>query len=44
MTLPVKNNVWFYEGDNSGLGSTTIHFNDGSTERPQSDVPASGGG
>jgi hypothetical protein len=42
--LPVRNNVWFYEGDNSGLGSMTIHFNDGSTERPRSDVRASTGG
>jgi hypothetical protein len=44
VTVPVKNNVWFYVGDNSGLVSMTIHFNDGSTERPQSDVPASSGG
>lgn len=44
VTVPVKDNVWFYQGDFSGLGSMTIHFKDGSTERPQSDRPASNGG
>ena len=32
VTVPVKNNVWAYEGDNSAIGSLTVHFNDGSTE------------
>jgi hypothetical protein len=32
MTVPVKNNVWAYEGDNSAIGSLTVHFHDGSTE------------
>lgn len=30
--VPVKNNVWAYEGDNSAIGSLTVHFNNGSTE------------
>lgn len=32
VTVPVKNNVWAYEGENSAIGSLTVHFNDGSTE------------
>jgi hypothetical protein len=32
VTVPVKNNVWAYEGDNFAIGSITVHFNDGSTE------------
>ena len=32
VTVPVKNNVWAYEGDNSAIGSLTVHFHDGSTE------------
>jgi hypothetical protein len=32
VTVPVKNNVWAYEGNNSAIGSLTVHFNDGSTE------------
>ena len=32
VTLPVKNNVWAYEGDNSAIDSLTVHFDDGSTE------------
>ena len=31
VTVPVKNNVWAYEGDSSGLNSLTAHFADGST-------------
>jgi hypothetical protein len=30
--VPVKNNVWAYEGSNSALDSLTVHFDDGSTE------------
>jgi hypothetical protein len=41
VTVPVENNVWFYQGDDSGLGSMIIHFSDGSSERPQSDVSRS---
>ena len=34
------NNVWFYEGNTPGnLAAMTIHFNDGSTEQPQSNTP-----
>jgi len=32
VTVPVKNNVWAYEGDNSAIDSLTVHFSDGSTE------------
>jgi hypothetical protein len=32
VTVPVKNNVWAYEGDNSAIGSLTVHFHDGRTE------------
>jgi hypothetical protein len=32
VTVPVKNNVWAYEGDSSIINSLTVHFNDGSTE------------
>jgi hypothetical protein len=32
VTVPVKNNVWAYEGDNSAISSLTVHFNDGRTE------------
>jgi hypothetical protein len=32
VTVPVKNNVWAYEGHNSAIGSLTVHFHDGSTE------------
>jgi hypothetical protein len=32
VTVPVKNNVWAYEGNNSAIDSLTVHFNDGSTE------------
>jgi hypothetical protein len=32
VTVPVKNNVWAYEGDNSAIGSLTVHFHNGSTE------------
>src|SRR5216683_1716770 len=32
VTVPVKNNVWAYEGDNSAIGSLTVHLNDGTTE------------
>lgn len=44
VTVPVNNNVWFYQGDDSGLASMTIHFRNGSTVRPQSDEPSSSGG
>lgn len=44
VSVSVEDNVWFYQGDNPGLAAMTIHFNNGSTERPQSDVPASSGG
>ena len=30
-TVPVKNNVWFYEGRSNALGSITIHYADGHT-------------
>jgi hypothetical protein len=30
--VPVTNNVWAYEGDNSAIGSLTVHFKDGSSE------------
>jgi hypothetical protein len=32
VTVPVKNNVWAYEGDNSAIGSLAVRFNDGNTE------------
>ena len=32
VTIPVKNNVWAYEGNNSAIDSLTVHFNDGRTE------------
>jgi hypothetical protein len=31
-TVPVKNNVWAYEGSSGALSSLTVHFADGSTE------------
>lgn len=31
-TIPVKNNVWAYEGDNSALESLTVHYADGSEQ------------
>jgi hypothetical protein len=30
VTVPVKNNVWAFEGDNSGLNSLTAHLADAS--------------
>jgi hypothetical protein len=30
-TVPVKNNVWFYEGNSNVLASITIHYANGST-------------
>jgi hypothetical protein len=30
-TVPVKNNVWFYEGNSNILASITIHYANGST-------------
>lgn len=42
VTIPVKDNVWVWEGNYAGLGSMTIHFKDGSTGRPQSDRPSGG--
>lgn len=39
VTVPVKDNVWFYEGASPSLTSLTVHFADGSTERPLSDEP-----
>jgi hypothetical protein len=32
VTVPVRNNVWAYEGDAAALGSLVVHFDDGSTE------------
>jgi hypothetical protein len=32
VTVPVKNNVWAYEGDNPAFGSLVAHFDDGSTK------------
>jgi hypothetical protein len=32
VTVPVKNNVWAYEGDNPAFGSLIVHFDNGSTE------------
>ena len=32
VTVPVKNNVWSYEGANSALQSLTVHFTDGNTQ------------
>lgn len=31
-TVPVQDNVWAYEGNNSALKSITIHYADGSTQ------------
>lgn len=31
-TVPVVNNVWAYEGDNSALESITVHYTDGTTQ------------
>jgi hypothetical protein len=31
VTVPVKDNVWAYQGENSGLDALTVHFDDGST-------------
>ena len=31
-TLPVKNNVWAYEGQNGALRSITVHWKNGSTQ------------
>jgi hypothetical protein len=31
-TVPVKNNVWFYEGTSSALASITVHYADGHTQ------------
>jgi hypothetical protein len=31
VTVPVRNNVWAYEGASSALDSTTVHFADGTT-------------
>jgi hypothetical protein len=40
VTIPVKHNVWVWKGNYYGLiHSATIHFKDGSAERPQSDIP-----
>jgi len=32
VTVPVKDNVWAYEGDNSSINSLTVQFKDGSTK------------
>ena len=32
VTVPAKNNVWAYEGNNSAIGSLTVHLNNGTTE------------
>jgi hypothetical protein len=32
VTVPVKNNVWAYEGDNPAFGSLVAHFDNGSTK------------
>lgn len=32
VTVPVKDNLWYYIGPNSAGGSLTLHFADGSTE------------
>ena len=31
-TVPVVNNVWAYEGENSALQSITVHYADGTTQ------------
>ena len=31
-TVPVKNNVWAYEGSSSAVSSLTVHYADGSTQ------------
>ena len=31
-TVPVKNNVWAFEGQNSALESLTVHYSDGSEQ------------
>jgi len=31
MPVPVKNNVWFYEGNSNVLASITIHYANGNT-------------
>jgi hypothetical protein len=33
VTVPVKNNVWAYEGDNPAFGSLVAHYDDGSTRK-----------
>jgi hypothetical protein len=32
-TVPVKNNVWFYDGNSNVLASITIHYANGRTQR-----------
>lgn len=32
VTVPVNDNVWVYEGENSAINSLTVHFDDGSTQ------------
>jgi hypothetical protein len=32
VTVPVKNRVWAYEGDNPASGSVVVHFDDGSSK------------
>ncbi|HUO71696.1 MAG TPA: hypothetical protein VMU39_13055 [Solirubrobacteraceae bacterium] len=31
-TVPVKDNVWFYEGDSNVLATITVHYSDGTTQ------------
>lgn len=40
VTVPVKDNLWYYAGPNSAIsGDLTVHFADGSTERLQDGKP-----
>lgn len=41
VTVPVKDNLWYYAGENSALDYLTVHFSDGSTELLHHGLPAS---
>lgn len=41
VTVPVKDNVWYYAGENSAINDMTIHFANGSSQLLHNDAPTS---
>jgi len=41
VTVPVKDNVWYYAGASSAINDMTIHFANGSSQLLHNDAPAS---